>query len=207
MKRQNKGRQKGRTAAHGGNGTVRIIAGEWRGRKIPVADHPGLRPSTDRVRETLFNWLQFDIAGARCVDLFAGAGGLGLEAASRGAKEVLMLEVAPQISRHLQTQVDALGSDRIRVINQDAIHWLQDPHAHAAFDILFLDPPFASSLIHRAINIVAENKLIPPGGMIYIEVPKGTDLKLPPHWQAHRAATAGQVQYGLWRVTEPHQGI
>lgn len=179
---------------------MRIIAGEWRGRRLPIAHHPGLRPSTDRVRETLFNWLQCHIAGARCLDLFAGAGGLGFEAASRGASEVVMLEQAPNISAHLQQQVSMLGTGRVQVINQDALQWLQSRHSPHAFDILFIDPPFQSPLIHQVIDILNNSALIAPETMIYIETAAETELVLPKHWQPHRSGKAGQVAYGLWRV-------
>jgi len=129
-------------------GQVRIIGGDLRGSKLPVLDRDGLRPSSDRVRETLFNWLQPVLSGARCLDLFAGSGALGFEAASRGASEVVMIERDRELAGSLAFTAGRLKIDTVRVVETDALRWLQSPPADPAqrFDLVFLDPPFASNL-------------------------------------------------------------
>ena len=127
-------------AATGSSGSVRLIAGQWRGRKLPIVDVEGLRPTGDRVKETLFNWLQTQIPGARCLDLFAGSGSLGFEAASRGAAEVIMVERDPTVVGCLQASAERLSAAQVTILQTDAAAYLQtspDP-----FDIVFLDPPF-----------------------------------------------------------------
>ena len=134
--------------AAGGRNSVRIIGGGWRGRRITFPDVPGLRPTPDRVRETLFNWLQHDIAGARCLDLFAGSGALGLEALSRGAKELVFVEQSVAASRALQEQLARLGAERrSQVVEMGAARYLRG--AAPAFDIVFLDPPFGRDALDR----------------------------------------------------------
>ena len=131
-------------------GTVRIIGGQWRGTRLPVPDLPGLRPSGDRSRETLFNWLQTHIHGARCVDLFAGSGVLGLEAASRGAAEVILVEKSKQVAQDLRTSLKRLNAERVEVIETDAINWLALCKAQS-MDIMFIDPPFGTGLEVRSL--------------------------------------------------------
>ena len=126
-------------------GVVRIIGGDWRGTRLPVADRDGLRPTADRVRETLFNWLQPMLPGARVLDLFAGTGALGLEALSRGAREAVLVERDPQLAEGLRQLVARLpGGDRAQVVCADALAWLRT--APGGFDLAFVDPPFAGDL-------------------------------------------------------------
>ena len=137
-------------AATGSSGSVRLIAGQWRGRKLPIVDVEGLRPTGDRVKETLFNWLQTQIPGARCLDLFAGSGSLGFEAASRGAAEVIMVERDPTVVGCLQASAERLSAAQVTILQTDAATYLQtspDP-----FDIVFLDPPFQSALLVEITN-------------------------------------------------------
>jgi 16S rRNA (guanine966-N2)-methyltransferase len=183
----------------GGRGQLRIIAGRYRGRKLPVADLPGLRPTPDRVRETLFNWLAPVIEGARCLDAFAGSGALGFEAASRGAREVLMLEQSAPAARLLAENARRLGAESVRVERADTLRWLAGPGT--AFDIVFLDPPFAAGLLPEACALLARNGWLAPNAWVYLETPARPGLPpLPEGWRLHRERQAGQVCYALIAV-------
>ncbi len=180
-------------------GSVRIIAGQWRGRKLPVLDAPGLRPTADRLRETVFNWLMPYLPGARCLDAFAGTGALGLEAASRGAAEVILLENQPASARHLHalaarlTSAPACPNDtacRVQVLHTDALHWL----AHEPpipFDIVFLDPPFALELWQPACAHLQQYHWLHESSLIYLEFPATRPLSLP--FPILRATRVGQT--------------
>src|SRR5512139_2050111 len=132
-------------AAPGQSGVLRIIGGEWRGRKIRFPPVAAIRPTPDRVRETVFNWLQGVTPGSRCLDLYAGSGALGLEALSRGAREVVFVDVEPAVKRHLEEMLKLLGCDRGRVVLAEARGFLADPGE--PFDVIFLDPPFAAPVL------------------------------------------------------------
>ncbi len=179
-------------------GHVRIIAGHLRGSKLPVADRPGLRPTSDRVRETLFNWLQPMLPGARVLDLFAGTGALGFEAASRGAARVVMVERDPALAASLREQAARLHADAVQVVHADALAWLHGAPGEA-FDGVFLDPPFDAGLWQPAAA------LLPPrlaaGAWIYVESPAGAAPALPPGWLPHRAGSTRDVSYVLFRTT------
>lgn len=175
------------------SGKVRIIAGKWRGRKLDVLDLSGLRPTPDRVRETLFNWIQQDVAGARCLDLFAGSGALGFEALSRDAAEVILVDSNPKIVDLLQHHARTLKSENQSIQLADAMSWLrQDVEA---FDIIFLDPPFKQGLIEECCALIVEESLLKPGGLVYIESEK--NLILPDGWHIRKQKKAGQVQFML----------
>ena len=133
-------------------GRLRIVAGEWRGRRLPVLDQPGLRPTPDRVRETLFNWLAPLITGARCLDLFAGSGALGFEAASRGAGRVAMIEKSANLVRVLRENRLLLDARQVEVIQADAGLWLAGQAE--PFDLVFLDPPFAENLLGPTLSLI-----------------------------------------------------
>lgn len=149
-------------------GSVRIIGGRWRGRRLPVADLPGLRPSGDRGRETLFNWLQQVIEGARCADLFAGTGALGLEAASRGAGEVVLIENSKPVAAVLRRSIDALGAERVSLVEGDALDWLSRCPPRS-LDVVFIDPPFGTGLAERALEALDRNGCLAPAGLVYLE--------------------------------------
>jgi 16S rRNA (guanine966-N2)-methyltransferase len=187
--------------AAGGRNSVRIIGGGWRGRRITFPDVPGLRPTPDRVRETLFNWLQHDIAGARCLDLFAGSGALGLEALSRGAKELVFVEQAVAASRALQEQLARLGAERrSQVVEMGAARYLRG--AAAAFDIVFLDPPFGQDALAEYIPLLDSGHWLKPGSQVYLENEKaGGAPLLPAHWELLKSKSAGEVGYHLARVS------
>lgn len=179
---------------------LRIIGGRWRGRRLDVFESEGLRPTPDRVRETLFNWLQPYIAGASCLDLFAGTGALCLEALSRGAADVVMVEKAPPVAQRLHQHVERLEAAGAEVVLADAVEFLQ--RTPRAFDIVFLDPPFKSDLIADCAALVEARGWIKPGGLVYIEAPSQmSELTLPATWELIRSKKAGQVGYHLARKT------
>lgn len=183
-------------------GSVRIIGGRWRGRRLPVPDVPGLRPTPDRVRETLFNWLMPVSEGARCLDLFAGSGALGLEAASRGAAEVVLLERDRSVAGLLRQHVDRLDAGGVVQVHcADALDWLRrTPVRH--FDVVFLDPPYDTGLLVPAWDLLRAGGWLSPLAWVYTEWPldRPAPLALPP-W---RSARAGQVACALYRVqSEP----
>lgn len=181
----------------GRKGELRIIGGRYRGRRLPVPSEPGLRPTSDRVRETLFNWLQPVIDGSRCLDLFAGSGALGFEAASRGAREVVMVEQVTGVAKVLRNNAKVLGAAAVRVEQADALHWL-DAKAPRPFDIVFLDPPFALGLLGPACALLARNGFLAAGARVYLETSAYAGLpELPRDWRVTRDKVAGQVRYAL----------
>lgn len=186
-------RQKRQTSA---SGDYRIIAGQWRGRRLPVADSPGLRPTTDRVRETLFNWLQRDITDARVLDLFAGSGSLGFEAASRGAAQVTLIEAVKSVSQQLQKNIGMLKGQNIEVVTHNALDWLQTQHSEA-YDIVFIDPPFREGLADKALKLLDEGKWLAADNQVYLETEKEWPLKLPANWRVTKEKTHGQVCFRL----------
>lgn len=151
-----------------GAGEVRIIGGQWKRTRLKVPDRPGLRPTPDRVRETLFNWLGQDLGGWRCLDAFAGSGALGLEAASRGAREVLMVEQDAGLVAHLQSVVQRLEAEAVRVLRGDGVVQLQQQRGRS-LDLVFLDPPFGAALFEPALQ--AAVAALAPDGRIYLEAP------------------------------------
>lgn len=182
---------------------VRIVGGCWKRSKLPVADRPGLRPTPDRVRETLFNWLGQDLAGWRVLDAFAGSGALGFEAASRGAASVLLLERDLALVRSLRESAARLKADpqRLRVEAADALRWMRAAPP-AALDLVFVDPPFDAGL--HAAAVEAAVPLLVPGGFVYVE--SAQPIAPPPGLEPYRAARAGAVHFALWRrlVSSPH---
>jgi len=180
-------------------GKIRIIGGQWRGRKLPVLTQEGLRPTPDRVRETLFNWLMPVIDGARCLDLSAGTGALCFEALSRGAAEVIMVERASSVAEQLRRNIATLAASGAEVVQADAIEYLN--RASEPFDVIFLDPPFASDLIARCAAMIAQRGWLKPRGFVYIEAPATMmPLPLPVVWEIWRSGRAGQVGYHLARA-------
>ncbi len=180
------------------SGRLRIIGGAWRGRRLAVADEPGLRPTPDRVRETIFNWLAPLIEGSRCLDLFAGSGALGFEAASRGASQVVMIERAASVFQVLQTNCDPLDAERrIRIFHADALAWLRMTPAEP-FELVFLDPPFNADLLAPSCLALQRGGWLNPGARIYLETASRQGFPLlPAGWKLIRDRQAGQVRYGL----------
>jgi 16S rRNA (guanine966-N2)-methyltransferase len=175
----------------------RIIAGQWRRRRLKFPPLSGIRPSPDRVRETLFNWLMHQIAGARCLDLFAGSGALGLEALSRGAASVLFIDQERQVLDSLRTHLETLHASNGEVLQAEALIFLRAPRQ--VFDIVFLDPPFASSLLVEAARNLDQYGWLAPQASVYMEYPKGTTPLLPATWEMLREGHAGRVGFGLAR--------
>ncbi|WP_217535904.1 16S rRNA (guanine(966)-N(2))-methyltransferase RsmD [Stenotrophomonas sp. GbtcB23] len=178
-------------------GQVRIIGGKWRNTKLPVPLAPGLRPSSDRVRETLFNWLMPRLGGARVLDLFAGSGALGLEAVSRGAVQATLVERDAALARQLRESVARLGAQgQVEVVQGDALHWLgQRPSGLA--DIAFIDPPFADGLWEAVLAGLGPH--LATDAWLYLESPAGQTLRLPPGWLLHREGGTREVRFALYR--------
>ncbi len=193
-----------RRAACGSQNKLRIIAGKYRGRRLGFPAIEGLRPTADRVRETLFNWLALAIGDARCLDLFAGSGAISLEALSRGASEVVMLDRSTVAAAQLRQHVATLGADTAQVICDDAMRWLGHPGRQhdAAYDIVFIDPPFGSELLTPCCQLLATRGLLHPGSLVYLEHEQALQPALPCSWQLHRSGTAGQAAFALYRVSE-----
>ncbi len=181
---------------------LRIIAGQWRGRKLDFPAIEGLRPTPDRVRETLFNWLAADIAAARCLDLFAGSGALGFEALSRGAAFSCFVDSATAATDQIQASLALLSCDTANCHALTATQWLQqfNPAVDSPFDIIFLDPPFGKKLLTDTVELIHRQDVSTAHGIIYMET--GSDeamVTLPDDWQLHREKIAGQVCYRLFR--------
>ena len=176
--------------------TIRIIGGLYRGKKIHFPSIDGLRPTPDRVRETVFNWLMHDIRGARCMDAFAGSGALGFEAHSRGARHVVFIEQSRDAYHALQKQIMAFQSDTLCLINDDAFHYLQ--YAKTQFDIVFFDPPYAKNLLPEGIRILEQSTVLAEGGLLYIEADHEPTLH-PNIWEKIKLKHAGQIVFGLYR--------
>ena len=179
---------------------VRIIGGQWKRSKLPVAGAPGLRPTPSRVRETLFNWLGQDMTGRRCLDAFAGSGALGFEAASRHAALVVMLEREPRLARGLKECRDRLGAAAVRIETVDAMSWMA-ACAPGSFELVFLDPPFDAGLTLSALESAV--RLLAPQGVVHLEsgAPIDTAALAAAGWSALRHAHAGQVHFTLLQRT------
>lgn len=180
--------------------SVRIIAGAWRGRRVHFPDVPELRPTPDRVRETLFNWLQHSIAGARCLDLFAGSGALGLEALSRGAKDVVFVEQFQLAARSLEEQLIRFGgAAKGRVMTMGAARFLRTPAE--PFQVVFLDPPFGRDALAEYIPMLDKGNWLTVGSLVYLENERAAGVPaLPEHWELLKSKSAGEVGYHLARV-------
>ncbi len=176
---------------------LRIIGGQWRSRKLQFPDIEGLRPTPDRVRETLFNWLQPVIHGARCLDLFAGSGALGLEALSRGATEVVMVDCDAQVTAFLRRHIENLHAQGAHLVQMDALQYLAADPPPAAFDIVFLDPPFRHNLLLPCCQALEKHGWLKLGARIYLEAESGLTPTLPQNWRITHSKRAGEVGYYL----------
>ena len=184
-------------AAGGPPREVRLIGGQWKRSRLPVADRPGLRPTPGRVRETLFNWLGQDLSGWRCLDAFAGSGALGFEAASRGAAEVVLIERDPVLARGLVASQQRLRAAALRVETGDAMAWMRRC-APQRFELVLLDPPFDAGLLPDAL--LAAAPLVSGAGLLYAECAQAlSDAHLPAGFAIWRQAHAGLVHYHLLR--------
>ena len=181
-------------------GRLRIVAGNWRSRLLDIADVPGLRPTPERVRETLFNWLMPRIDGARCLDLFAGTGALGLEALSRGAGAVVFVETSRLAADMLRRNVETLGAAGARVVEGGARELLERT-APGSFDIVFLDPPFAADLLGDLCRLIDERGVLAKDARVYLEQDRSqAEPGLPAGWRTLKTKVAGQVRYSLVAV-------
>ncbi|WP_137819283.1 16S rRNA (guanine(966)-N(2))-methyltransferase RsmD [Pseudomonas sp. 2FG] len=186
---------------HGGQGQLRIIGGEWRSRQFSFPMAHGLRPTPNRVRETLFNWLAAYVAGARVLDPFAGSGALYLEALSRGASMALALDLNAAAIASLRQALDTLKCGNGQLLQSDALRYLENQPG-SAFDLVFLDPPFGQNLLLPTCTLLEEKGWLADDAWIYTESetpPSG--LGLPGNWRLHREQKAGQVYYALWQRT------
>jgi 16S rRNA (guanine966-N2)-methyltransferase len=186
---------------------VNIIGGIWRSRKISFEEVPSLRPTPARVRETLFNWLQYDLVGSRCLDLYAGSGALSFEAASRGAKYVVQVENNPVACRNLKTNALVLAAEQIKIVQMEALRYLAGDAQ--TFDLVFIDPPFQQNLATLSCQWLEDKGWLAPNAKIYVE----TEIKdavtqrpfqltgLPENWQLLKQKTAGEVRYQLFMRT------
>ncbi|MEK9498839.1 16S rRNA (guanine(966)-N(2))-methyltransferase [Photorhabdus sp. P32] len=178
-------------------GQIRIIGGKWRGRKLPVPNSPGLRPTTDRVRETLFNWLAPVIQEAHCLDCYAGSGALGLEALSRYASQVTLIEYERNIAKQLSANLDLLSAQNAEVINDSALTYLSQ--SGKPYDVVFLDPPFRKGMLSETIKLLEEQNWLADESWIYVEAEsESTAIDVPVNWRLHREKVAGQVAYRLY---------
>lgn len=175
---------------------LRIVGGEWRSRIITFPDQQGLRPTTDRVRETLFNWLGQTLEGKTCVDLFAGSGALGFEAHSRGAREVTMIERHPKVFAALRENAEKLQATRLSLVQDDALAWLR--RAHGVYDVIFLDPPFQADLLDKLLPLLPAK--LSAEGCAYVE--SGAPIVPPPGMTLLKSGRAGQVYFGLFAKAE-----
>ena len=182
---------------------LRVIAGKWRGRKISFIDQEGLRPSPNRVRETLFNWLQSDIVGANCLDLFAGSGALSFESASRGASHITCLELNSESAANIKENISLLQAEQITLFQQDALKFLKAAKPENKFRLVFLDPPFNENLLEESCVLLESNSWLDDTALIYLESNQTLEkYTLPTNWTLIKQKKAGQVYYGLCQRTE-----
>ncbi|MCL1056573.1 16S rRNA (guanine(966)-N(2))-methyltransferase RsmD [Shewanella gelidimarina] len=181
------------------SGQVRIISGQWRSRKLPIHDLEGLRPTTDRVRETLFNWIANDVRGARVLDCFGGSGALSLESLSRYAAYARIFELQPQAAKQLVTNLATLKCENADVIKGDSLkHLAITPDK--GFDIVFIDPPFRKSLTENCIQLLDQHQWLLPDAFIYVETESElAQLEVPASWTQLKEKKAGQVIYRLYQ--------
>jgi 16S rRNA (guanine966-N2)-methyltransferase len=187
--------------AGAGRNRLRIIGGEWRSRVVRFPDAEGLRPTPDRVRETLFNWLGQRLSGVECVDLFAGSGALGFEARSRGASRVVMVEASRRVCEQLRRTAEELGAEGVEIVNAEALAWLARPGPR--FDLAFVDPPYSSGLAQE--SVAALEPRLKPDARVYVE--SAAPIETPgPRWRKLREGTAGAAHFALLEFTSEAGG-
>jgi len=185
--------------SQGTEGELRIIGGDWRSRKLRFPDAGGVRPSPARTRETLFNWLNFHLAGRDCLDLFAGSGALGLEALSRGAGSATLVDHTPALAGALKANLQLLKASNGEVVCRDVTQYLTHRN-RPPFDIIFMDPPFRQGWLDRLLPLIDSQQWLKPGGWMYVEHESElASFATPADWHLHRQKTAGQVTYKLFR--------
>ncbi|WP_019029330.1 16S rRNA (guanine(966)-N(2))-methyltransferase RsmD [Colwellia piezophila] len=187
-------------------GKIRIISGKYKGRRLPVLMAEGLRPTTDRVKETVFNWLMPYIAQANCLDCFAGSGGLGFEALSRGAEQVTLVELNRAAAKQLLANKQLLEADNLTVVNRDVLAFIKETFLNAEqttsrqkpYDLVFLDPPFRQQLVEKTAQLL-NNHSLAEQALIYVEMEAESTQEIPANWQLLKEKTAGQVIYQLYQ--------
>lgn len=180
---------------------LRIISGEWRSRQLPIPNIEGLRPTPDRVRETLFNWINHDLPGARCADLFCGSGALGLEALSRGAKSAIFVDNSKVVARQMNDNLATLKAENYQVVQQNAAEFLATATPQP-LDLIFLDPPFRKNWLAQIVPLL-ENGWLADSALVYIEMEKEAALpSLPSSWTLQKEKVAGQLVYRLFAVNQ-----
>ncbi|UZD65505.1 16S rRNA (guanine(966)-N(2))-methyltransferase RsmD [Marinobacter sp. AN1] len=200
-------RNRRRTGPSADEGELRIIGGDWRSRVLRFPDEGGVRPTPARIRETLFNWLQFKVPGSRCLDLFSGSGVLGLEALSRGSREVTFVDHTPALARALRDNLRKLGSEDGRVECVDVQAFLQN-RTGEDYDILFMDAPFHQGWLELLIPLIEENGWIGTGSRVYLEYESDRVApSVPARWHLHRQKQAGQVTYALYHIVDAQAGL
>lgn len=197
MKKRRPSPPKDKASKAPGTQTLRIIGGRWRGRKLSFANADGLRPTGDRIRETLFNWIMADLPGAHCLDAYSGSGALGLEALSRGAASATLIEMNSQAAQLIRENLRLLDCDRAQVEQIDCLSWLAQKPAKP-FDVVFLDPPFQQDLWADTIALLEQPGRLSENAAIYIETPRSLALNTPSDWQLHREKHAGDVSFRLY---------
>ncbi|KZN40403.1 16S rRNA (guanine(966)-N(2))-methyltransferase RsmD [Pseudoalteromonas luteoviolacea] len=175
------------------NGHIRIISGKFKGRKLPVKDVEGLRPTTDRVKETLFNWLMADIRDASVLDCFAGSGSLGFECLSRFAQDATFVELDKGAAAQIKANVVTLGLENATVFNTSALEYLKHNEKKQTFDVIFLDPPFRKSLLEPCCELLEKNQWLGENTLIYVEFERESQFEFPAKWQLLKEKQAGQV--------------
>ncbi len=186
--------------------SCRIISGRWRGRKVTFDNAEGLRPTTDRIRETVFNWLQPYIHQSHCLDAFAGSGVLGFEAMSRGAADLVFVEQNIQTVKNLKENINTLKANNVNVVQQDALCWLSSVRGEQTFDLVFLDPPFHAELLTKAATLLVQSGCLAKDAIIYVEHNVAEDIMLPENWFCLKQKKAGQVAYKLFENQAVHEG-
>ena len=182
-------------------GRLRIVAGNWRSRLLEIADEPGLRPTSERIRETLFNWLAPTVEGSRVLDLFAGTGALGIEALSRGAASLTFVESSREVVAVLERNLESLAASRAETVCGDALEFLAN-YRGEAFDIIFVDPPFAGDMLAEVCAALHTSEAAAAGTSVYLEDARSRDRPpLPAEWQIRKERTAGNVRYALLTIT------
>ncbi|MBD1581771.1 16S rRNA (guanine(966)-N(2))-methyltransferase RsmD [Pseudoalteromonas sp. S16_S37] len=188
--------------ANQNDGVIRIISGQFKGRKLPVKDVTGLRPTTDRVKETVFNWLMQDTREATVLDCFAGSGGLGFECLSRFAESACFIELDKQAAQQLQNNITTLKLTNARVLNKNTIDVLSNNDDNLVFNLIFVDPPFRKELAQHTCQLLEQNNWLTDDALIYVEVEKELNLSAPNNWQIIKEKQAGQV---LCRLYQRHK--
>lgn len=178
---------------------LRIIGGKWRGRKLHFASVDGLRPTGDRIRETLFNWLMGHLPDSRCLDLFGGSGALGLEALSRGAAFTTIVEQNREAAAQIRQNLELLSCENAELIHTDALNLLLTPPVEP-YDIVFIDPPFSKNLWPEVILRLSQNNWLAEEALIYLESPKGVSIPTPAHWSVYKQKPIGGVVFQLFRI-------